>query len=107
MLVSSSPSPKDYLRMKTILALNVNILRDNKCFPKTGLFLNPLASTCKRLQEELALTWICCRWLWELKFSEEGSDTPAETAVAWVRTPVPSMVSGSWEALEDDVVVGT
>lgn len=53
------------------------------------------------------LTWICCRWFWELKFSEEGSDTPADTAVAWVRTPVPSMVSGRWEGLEEEVVVGT
>lgn len=52
------------------------------------------------------LTWICCRWLW-LKFSDEGSDTPADTAVAWVRTPVPSMVSGRWEGLEEEVVVGT
>lgn len=52
------------------------------------------------------LTWICCRWLWELKFSEEeGSDMPADTAVAWVRTPVPSMVSGSWEELDEEVVV--
>lgn len=36
---------------------------------------------------------------------EDGSDTPAETAVAWVRTPVPSIVSGR-EVLEE-VVVGT
>lgn len=55
------------------------------------------------------LTCICCRWLWELKFSvEEGSATPADTAVACVRTPVPSMVAGSWEALEEEEeVVGT
>lgn len=44
-------------------------------------------------------------WLWELKLAEEeGSDTPADTAVAWVRTPVPSMVSGR-EELEEEVVV--
>lgn len=53
----------------------------------------------------LALTCICCRWLWELKLAEEeGSGTPADTAVAWVRTPVPSMVSGR-EVLEEEVVV--
>lgn len=54
------------------------------------------------------LTWICCRWLWELKLAEEeGSDTPADTAVAWVSTPVPSMVSGRVELEEEVLEVGT
>ncbi len=42
--------------------------------------------------------WFC--WMYD------GSCCPADTAVAWVRTPVPSIVSGS-DIVMEEVVVGT